>query len=301
LTWWHILPHKSTPRSTPQKERGQPATDHIGIDVHKRENQIYILAQGGEIIHRGRGKTKRVGTGKEGREAAKTAAEKIQAKLALGDTALLEDARVKAGTFAEFTEGWLKHVEAQCKPGTAEKYEMILRKHWLPRLGRLPLTGVTRDHIKSMLGDKLNAGLKAKTVRGHLDVLRVCLSVAVEDELIPANPAGRLGKFTGSSLETREIETFTRAELTMLLESAEREMPDAYPIVLTLARAGLGSEKRSPSRRTTWISSGTSSGCGGRGQPEEASGRPPDQCPEEQPVPPRRHERAAEPCAPGGS
>jgi hypothetical protein len=27
---------------------------------------------------------------------------------------------------------------------------MILRKHWLPRLGRLPLTGVTRDHIKTM-------------------------------------------------------------------------------------------------------------------------------------------------------
>jgi hypothetical protein len=99
---------------------------------------------------RGRRKTKRVGTDKEGRKAAKTAAEKIQAKLALGDTALLEDARVKAGTSAEFTEGWLKHVGAQRKPGTAEKYEMILRKHWLPRLGRLPLTGVTRDHIKTM-------------------------------------------------------------------------------------------------------------------------------------------------------
>ena len=26
--------------------------DHIGIDVHKRESQIYILAEGGEIIER---------------------------------------------------------------------------------------------------------------------------------------------------------------------------------------------------------------------------------------------------------
>ena len=24
--------------------------DHIGIDVHKRESQIYILAEGGEVI-----------------------------------------------------------------------------------------------------------------------------------------------------------------------------------------------------------------------------------------------------------
>ena len=92
----------------------------------------------------------------------------------------------------------LKHVGAQRKPGTAEKYEMILRKHWLPRLGRLPLTGLTRDHIKTMLGEKLSAGLKPITVRGHLDVLRACLSVAVEDELIPSNPAARLGKFTAS-------------------------------------------------------------------------------------------------------
>ena len=26
--------------------------DHIGIDVHKRESQIYILAEGGEVIER---------------------------------------------------------------------------------------------------------------------------------------------------------------------------------------------------------------------------------------------------------
>ncbi len=26
--------------------------DHIGIDVHKRDSQIYILAEGGEIIER---------------------------------------------------------------------------------------------------------------------------------------------------------------------------------------------------------------------------------------------------------
>jgi hypothetical protein len=27
--------------------------DHIGIDVHKRESQIYRLAQGGEVVERG--------------------------------------------------------------------------------------------------------------------------------------------------------------------------------------------------------------------------------------------------------
>jgi hypothetical protein len=42
---------------------------------------------------------------------------------------------------------------------------MILRKHWLPRLGRVPLTGVSRDHIKTMLGEKLKAGLTMRDQR----------------------------------------------------------------------------------------------------------------------------------------
>ena len=47
LTWWHNAPQGNS-RSTPQKER--PSHGHIGIDVHKRESQICILAAGGELI-----------------------------------------------------------------------------------------------------------------------------------------------------------------------------------------------------------------------------------------------------------
>jgi integrase len=128
----------------------------------------------------------------------------------------------------------------QRKPGTAEKYDMILRKHWHPAVGRLALISVTRDHIKTVLTEKLGAGLKPRTVKGHLDVLRACFSTAVNDGLIPVNPAARLGKFIPRSGEAQEIEIFTRAEVTRLLEVAERDMPDTYPIVVTLARTGLG-------------------------------------------------------------
>jgi integrase len=153
---------------------------------------------------------------------------------------MLEETREHALTVAAFAEGWLKHhVVIQRKPGTAEKYEMVLRKHWLPALGRLPVRGVTQDHIKTVLMDKLGAGLKPRTVKGHLDVLRACLSAAVEDGLISVNPAARLGKFVPRSGEGQAFEIFTRAEVTTLLEVAERDMPDAYPIVLTLARTGL--------------------------------------------------------------
>jgi len=72
-----------------------------------------------------------------------------------------------------------------------------------------------------------------------LHVLRACLSAAVEDGLILGNPASRLGKFATRSGKAREIATFSREELTILLETAEREMPEVYPIVLALARTGL--------------------------------------------------------------
>ena len=207
----------------------------MGVKVRERNGAWWVF-----VDHKGRRKAKRVGSGKEGHKAARSAAEKIQAKLALGDTTVLDERRERALTVSTFVEDWLKHhVTLQRKPATTERYEMVLRKHWLPALGRLPLTGVTRDQIKAVLMEKLGAGLKPRTVRGHLDILRASLSAAVEDSLIPLNPAARLGKFIPRTGEGQEIDIFTRAELTTVLEVAERTMPDAYPIVLTLARTGL--------------------------------------------------------------
>lgn len=192
------------------------------------------------IHHKGRRKARRVGAGKEGKRAALAAAEKIQAKLALGETALLEDSRAPALVFADYAQGWLRsYVAVYLKPGTQEKYETILRKHWFPHLGRLPLSAITRDRVKTVLGEKLAGGLKPSTVKGALNVLRACLNAAVEDACLTGNPAARLGKFASCSGETREIEIFSREELTTLLSTAAREFPDVYPIVLTLARTGL--------------------------------------------------------------
>jgi len=179
-----------------------------------------------KINHKGRRKSKRVGVGKEGKKAAELAAVQIQARLVSGDESVLQDTRGRGLTFQEHTEAWLKnYVVPQRKAGTAEKYEAILRKHWFPAFARMPLTALTRDRIKAVLAEKSGSGLKSKTIKGHLDVLRACLSAAVEDDLLATNPASRLGKFVTRSGESREVETFTRTELTTVLETAEREMP----------------------------------------------------------------------------
>jgi len=48
LTCWHTLPHRGLTRSTPR--RGEAIQGHIGIEVHTKDSQICILAEGGELI-----------------------------------------------------------------------------------------------------------------------------------------------------------------------------------------------------------------------------------------------------------
>jgi hypothetical protein len=50
-----VVAHTAAPQehaAVNTAERERSAIDHIDIDVHKKERQIYILAEGGEIIER---------------------------------------------------------------------------------------------------------------------------------------------------------------------------------------------------------------------------------------------------------
>src|SRR5262249_19203956 len=48
-TWWHTLPHRET-RS--RRMRRGPAMEYVGIDLHKKESQICLLTETGEVIER---------------------------------------------------------------------------------------------------------------------------------------------------------------------------------------------------------------------------------------------------------
>ena len=58
----------------------------MAVKVRERKGAWWVF-----VDHKGRRKAKRVGVGKGGKRAAESAAEKIQARLALGDTSPLED------------------------------------------------------------------------------------------------------------------------------------------------------------------------------------------------------------------
>lgn len=192
---------------------------------------------------KGRRKAKRVGIGKAGKRAAEAAAEQIAAKLALGDAAILDPTPTPAPvpTLREYVARWLEsHAALRCKPSTTEHYQQVLHAHWLPTLGDLPLTAITRERVRMALAD-LTKRLRATTIRhSALVVLRTCLSGAVEDGWLVVNPAARLGRYVRSDVAPRDpVDPFTREELRELLGRAEAEWPEWYPLLLTMARAGL--------------------------------------------------------------
>jgi integrase len=66
------------------------------------------------------------------------------------------------------------------------------------------------------------------------------LSQAVEDELLPANPALRLGRYLRSADDPEpEIDPLTAGEITSLVEVARKKLPDWFPWLLTALRTGM--------------------------------------------------------------
>jgi integrase len=204
----------------------------MGVTIREDRGAWWVF-----VHHHGKRTKKRIGPGKEGQRAAKAVAENLQARLALGDTGFLEPAPL---TFAEYAESWLSgYVAANLKVGSQEKYASVLRKHWFPMIGHLPLSDISRNHVRSVINQKLREGTKLATARLVLDVLKSCLNTAVEDELIAKNPAARAGKMLFTDKRSKKIEALNRGVLAFLLQTASEKFPQAYPIVLLLARTGM--------------------------------------------------------------
>ncbi|HEV8311042.1 MAG TPA: site-specific integrase, partial [Methylomirabilota bacterium] len=211
------------------------------------------------------------GVGKAGKRAASVAAEKIQAKLALGDLSPLQPAAPPAPTLREYAQRWLSsEATLRLKPITAERYTIVVNRHLLPAFGDTRVPDLTRSALKTQLAAWLANGkvrgsgpLRPGTVRLLVATLRAVLNTAMEDGLISTNPASRLGRFVRAdgAIEDEAPDPFTADEVQALLGVAEREYPEWHPFSLTMARTGLRigeclalqRDDVDVTRRTLWI------------------------------------------------
>ena len=141
------------------------------------------------INHNGQRTSRKVGD----KAAAEVVASKIRAKLQLGEFNFKEEKPVP--TFKEYADSWITTtVPVTCKPSTAKDYVDILRIHVLPVFGDRRVTDITRADIKSFLHANINEGKNKSTVNHYKAVISGILNEAMDDGIVPANPAHRLGK-----------------------------------------------------------------------------------------------------------
>jgi integrase len=93
-------------------------------------------------------------------------------------------------TFKDYLERWLSDsVRDSVKLNTYKSYSQLTHGHIIPVLGRNKLKGLTPSHVRSFRSSALGAGLSTRTVQYLLTLLRKALQQAVNDGLIPRNPA----------------------------------------------------------------------------------------------------------------
>jgi integrase len=101
------------------------------------------------------------------------------------------------------------------------------------------LADITREKVRGMVTEQLNRALSPKTVQNNVRVLSSLLSQAIEDGLISVNVALKPGKFLPKVSKRRQVNPFTREEVSIFLATAQRHVARYFPLFLCAARTGL--------------------------------------------------------------
>ena len=199
----------------------------VTVKFHKRAWWIFIN-------HRGQRRAKKIGD----KETALQVARKIRQRLVAGD---LEIASSNDGDrLRVYADRWLEGAAGSLKASTVEFYRSTLKRYVYPALGARMVSSIRRADCRALVAGCRAKGLAVSTVRGAARSLSVVLSAAVEYELLPANPALRLGKYLRRGDEPEaEPDPFTREDAELLVAVAAECFPEWHAWVLTGLRTGL--------------------------------------------------------------
>jgi len=129
-------------------------------------------------------------------------------------------------TLAEYLERWLAdYAKPNLAPRTAEGYEHIIRRHFIPALGSITLTGLKPEHLQRYYSEKLGSGrcdnsggLSAQTVRHHHTALHKALETALEWGLLSRNPADAVSP---PRVQRPEMQTWDEDDIAHFFEAAK--------------------------------------------------------------------------------
>jgi len=145
------------------------------------------------------------------------------------DTQTSEDVPTAETALELYALRWLEQQRGAVRVSTWLGYQSMLGRALIGRpIGRTPIGQLRRSQVREWLGALLAEGLAPQTVGRAHSIMHALLNVAFDDELArrlrrPVRPRTRL--------ELAEMNTF--------LETAERMMPERFPLFVALAAGGL--------------------------------------------------------------
>jgi excisionase family DNA binding protein len=99
--------------------------------------------------------------------------------------------------------------------------------------GDVPLAGVTRSHVRALVASRAAEGVAANTIRNMLIPLKALFTHALDEGLVPANPASRVAV---PPMRKRKIVPPSREQVEKLMHMAR---PEARDVLLVAASLGL--------------------------------------------------------------
>lgn len=177
---------------------------------------------------------------------AEGAAEMKQLVETIGPEAALAILKQRSGrntTTMPLLRDWLERhlqlLEADATPGTIDDYRRMAARTWLPRLGALPLDGVSREAIIEWVAwqrkqpSRRGTPYSPKSIRNAHGLLSGVLASAVEHGLITKNPARGVG--LPSDAAEHEMEVLTEDEWVRLVDAMD---PHYRPLLWFLLDVG---------------------------------------------------------------
>ena len=132
----------------------------------------------------------------------------------------------------KWLEHWLRdYASPTLRPSTRQRYRELIAQYIMPGIGHIPLKALTRgdlqqlyldlkEHGRKKDIDRYGPGLAAHTIRNCHSLCRTALEQAVEEGLIPQNPALRCQL---PPSRPQEMQVLTAEEIQRLLIQAKAE------------------------------------------------------------------------------
>lgn len=209
----------------------------MGVTIREKtkgSNQWWVF-----VNSKGRRTSRKVGT----KSAAQKVAEKIQARLTLGES--LPEKKPPAPKLEEYYQSRFKpYMKLTLKRSTCITFESNFRVHILPQFGRLPLDQVDRQKMEGFISKLVEGGMAKDSIRLILAALSSLYTHALDNKLVTENPARGVSKlYRQVPKRHKKPEPLTVEESLAFLSAALTHDPEHYPIFLLALHCGLRSSE----------------------------------------------------------